>query len=73
MPAGDSSPFRRIREPLPECRLIRDRAETVPHGVCGKIHVHVPFEAAVIEPVEHFRRGLTERQDYVEGEFPVDL
>ena len=73
MPAGDSSPFLRMREPLLEGRRIRDRAEAVPHGVRGKIDVHVPFEIAVFEPIEHVHCGLIERQGHLEGEVPVDL
>jgi hypothetical protein len=53
MAAGDSSPFRRMYETPLECRRIRDRAEAVPHGVRGQIDIHVPFEIAVLEPIEH--------------------
>jgi hypothetical protein len=64
MPAGDSSPFRRICEPLLECRRVSYAAKAITDAVPRQIDVHVPFKGSVFEPFEYFHSRFIERQRY---------
>ena len=65
MLAGDSSSFRRMTEAPLERRGVCGGPEAVPHGICGKIDVHVPLERTTFEPIENLHGRLIERERYL--------
>jgi hypothetical protein len=73
MPAGDSSPFRRICEPLLESRRVGHGTKAITDAVRRQIDVHVPFERRVIEPFENLHRGFIERQSHLERKVSIDF
>ncbi len=73
MAAGDSSPFRRMSEPLRKGRSVRQRAKAIPHRIRGQIDVHVPLKAGLFEPFENVHGRFVERQRHLIWKIPIDL
>jgi len=73
MPAGDSSPLRRISEPSLECRGVVQSSKAIPEGLLREIDVHIPFEIAPLEPVQYVHGGVVEGQRDLIRKVPVDF
>jgi hypothetical protein len=71
--AGDSSPFRRMSEPLCEGRGVLQCAKAIPDRVFGQVDVHVPRKSALFEPIKNVHSGVVERQRHLLWKVPVDL
>jgi hypothetical protein len=54
--------LRRIAKLPLECRSVVQGAKAIPHRVFRQIDIHVPFEFAVFEPVQHVHCVLIEGQ-----------
>ena len=73
MPAGDSSPLRRISEPSLECCGVVQSSKTIPDRVFRQINVHIPLEFAAFEPIQYVHRVLAEGQRDLIRKVPVDF